>query len=63
MHRPSSGGMDDIFGTHRTRFRHPQAEDRSLVAEHDDLNRQLVAVTPTQAEQLKDSDEDAPGSP
>src|SRR5664280_128712 len=33
------------------------AEDGNLVAEHDDLNCQITTVTPTQAEQLEDSDE------
>jgi hypothetical protein len=32
-------------------------EDRYLVAEHDDLDRQLFVVVPGEAEQIKDSDE------
>jgi hypothetical protein len=40
----------------RSRSGHVAAEDGNLVAEHDDLNCQITTVTPTQAEQLEDSD-------
>ena len=36
---------------------HLPTEDRNLVAEHDDLDRQLFVVVPGEAEQIKDSDE------
>jgi hypothetical protein len=36
---------------------HLATEDRNLVAEHDDLDRQLFVVVPGEAEQIKDSDE------
>jgi hypothetical protein len=33
-------------------------EDRNLVAEHDDLDRQVLVVVPGEADQFEDSDED-----
>jgi hypothetical protein len=55
--QPNQLGQQCSIRGPKDRAGHLAAEDRNLVAEHDDLDRQLVAVMPTQAEQLKDSDE------
>ena len=50
-----SGEQRSVRGPQR-RSDHLATEDRHLVAEHDDLDRQFVAVTPAQVQQLEISD-------
>ena len=50
------GEQRPVAGSQR-RAGHLAAEDRHLVAEHDDFDRQFVVVTPREPEQLEDSDE------
>ena len=51
-----SGEQRSVRGPQR-RSDHLTTEDRDLVAEHDDLDRQYFAVVPRKAEQFEDSDE------
>jgi hypothetical protein len=51
-----SGEQRSVRGPQR-RSDHLTTQHSNLVAEHDDFNGQLVAVTPAQAQLLEDSDE------
>jgi hypothetical protein len=52
--QPTQPGQQCSIRGPQDRAGHLAAEDRSLVAERDDFNGRLVAVTLAQAEQLED---------
>ena len=54
---PARSGEQCSIGRPEGRSDHLTTKHGNLVSEHDDLNSQLVAVTLTEAHQLKDPDE------
>ena len=55
--QPAEAGKERSIRGSQSGAGHLPTEDGHLVAEHDDLDGQIAAVTPAQAEQLEDPDE------
>ncbi len=55
--QPTQSGEQGPIGRPEGRSDHLATEHGNLVSEHDDFDRQLVAVAPTEEHQLEDSDE------
>jgi len=55
--QPAQTGEQCPIGRPEGRSDHPTTEHGYLVSEHDDFNRQLVAVVTAEGHQLEDSDE------
>ncbi len=55
--QPTQSGEQRSIGRPQGRSGHLTTEHGNLVSEHDDFDRQLVAVPSTEADQLEDSDE------
>ncbi len=55
--QPAEAGKERSIRWSQSRADHLPTKDGDLVPEHDDLDGQISAATPAQAQQLKDPDE------